>query len=138
MLKYEFALYKVPIEHKDIRKKMFIRNSFIHPSVMMRLDAIRKIGNYPTNFKYAEDYALFFNIVRNFKTANIDKVLTICTLNKDGISASKRKPQMKSKFKVLYKNKSLSLHYILGLSRTAFLYLIPNSLNTGLKMIYYK
>jgi len=57
--------YKVPIEHNEIRKKMFIKNSFIHPAVMFRTDAIKKIGHYPLNYKYAEDYALFFNIVKN-------------------------------------------------------------------------
>jgi glycosyltransferase involved in cell wall biosynthesis len=130
--------YKVPLEHDDIRKKMFIKNSFIHPAVMFRVDVIRKIGHYPLNFKYAEDYALFFNIVKNYKTANINKVLTVCTLDKNGISNTYRRPQMRSKFRVLKQNKRFSVFYFYGLIRNAILYFIPNSMNLNLKSLYFR
>ncbi|WP_038056393.1 glycosyltransferase [Thermodesulfobacterium hydrogeniphilum] len=122
-----------PTEHEEIKKKMFINNMFIHPSVMFRTQAIDIIGYYPTDRKNAEDYAYFFRFVRNFKTANIDKILLKCEVNPAGLSLSKRRLQIKSRIKVILDNFDLSFYAFYGLFRNLLLLFIPYKLVELLK-----
>jgi hypothetical protein len=130
--------YKVPTEHKSIQRMMYLKNCFIHPSVMFRVDAVKEIGYYPTQYKYAEDYAYFFEIQRRMKTANINKVLTFSHLNVDGISSKNRKRQLKSRLAVLLANAKFDGFFMYGFVRTALLLLIPNQLNKNIKTLIYK
>lgn len=130
--------YKVPVEHKDIKNQMFIKNSFIHPAVVYRIDTIKKLGHYPTKFKYAEDYAFFFDITKKLKSANIDKILTSCEANENGISISNRKKQLRSRMKVILDNFEFNTYFMIGFFRNLSLLMLPNSLNMKLKKLYYK
>jgi hypothetical protein len=56
---------KVPEKDKRIRKKMFINAMHIHPTIMFRNKILESTGLYPVDFKAAEDYAFFFNILNN-------------------------------------------------------------------------
>jgi glycosyltransferase involved in cell wall biosynthesis len=127
-----------PTTHEEIKKKMYINNMFIHPSVMFRTKAIKKIGFYPTNKKNAEDYAYFFKFVKNFKTANIDKFLLKCEVNPKGLSLSKRKLQLKSRIKVILDNFEPSLWCIYGLLRNLIIYFMPYPLIEVLKKGIFK
>lgn len=125
--------YKVPTTHKAIQRKMYSKNCFIHPSVMYRVSGIREIGYYPTNFKYAEDYAYFFKIQNKYQTANINQVLTYSYLDENGISIKNRKQQLKSRFAVVAANPKFSSNFVFGLIKTASLLAIPNNINANLK-----
>ncbi|WP_162052394.1 glycosyltransferase [Pontibacter pamirensis] len=117
--------YRAPAKHKDIVQNMYLKCSFIHPSVMFRTKALRKIGVYPLNYKAAEDYAFFFKFVKNYKTHILPEVLTFCELNPGGISRTKRTIQQKSKIKVIKDNSSLSPYFVIGLIRNYTLLLLP-------------
>jgi glycosyltransferase involved in cell wall biosynthesis len=67
---------KPPIEDKDIKKYMQKDNPFIHSSVMLRKDAIEKVGYYNL-IKGMEDYELWIRIAKNYKVANIPMFLVI-------------------------------------------------------------
>lgn len=127
-----------PTKHSEIKKKMCINNMFIHPSVMFRVEAVKKIGFYPTNRKNAEDYAYFFKFVKNFKTANIDKFLLKYEVNPQGLSLSKRKLQLKSRIKVILDNFEPSLWCIYGLLRNLIIYFMPYPLIEVLKKGIFK
>ena len=130
--------YRAPSKHQDIVNNMFLKCSFIHPSVMFRSEALNAIGLYPLNYKAAEDYAFFFKFVKKYKTHIIAEVLTYCELNPKGISRTKRGVQQKSKIKVIIKNWSFSPYFLLGIIRNYIILLLPYSLITKAKAIILK
>ncbi|WP_170144739.1 glycosyltransferase [Hydrogenivirga caldilitoris] len=128
-------IYKPPIIHDEIRKKMCINNVFIHPSVMFRKEVIEEVGFYPLNYKYAEDYAFFYKIVKNLKVANINKVLLKYEVNPTGISLSKRKIQLKSRIKVILDFCDFSWIKAYSLIRNSIMFIVPYPIILGIKRI---
>lgn len=130
--------YKAPTNHQDIQNNMFLKCSFIHPSVMFRTAALKETGLYPLQYEAAEDYALFFKFVRRFRTHILPEALTFCELNPKGISRTKRTVQLKSKIRIILDNKSLSPYFLLGLGRSYLLLLLPYSIVAKAKAIFLK
>jgi glycosyltransferase involved in cell wall biosynthesis len=130
--------YKAPSRHKDITNNMFLKCSFIHPSVMFRTKSLSIIGLYPVEYRAAEDYAFFFRFVKKFKTHILPEVLTYCELNPKGISRTKRAVQQKSKIKVIMANRSISPYFFLGLLRNFSMLLLPYSVVAKAKAIFLK
>lgn len=130
--------YKAPADHKDIVKNMYLKCSFIHPSVMFRAAALKEIGPYPINYKAAEDYAFFFRFVQRYKTHIIPEVLTYCEINPAGISHTKRNVQLRSKIRILMDNKTASPYFVAGLFRNLVLRALPYSLVSKAKAILLK
>jgi len=125
--------FKPPTSYDDIRKKMFINNMFIHPSVMFRVKVIEEVGLYPTNYKYAEDYYYFFKIIKKLKAVNINKILLRYEVNPKGLSITKRKQQLRSRLKIILDNFDYSFYAFYGLFRNLILYFLPYSLIKILK-----
>ena len=117
----------------NIRKKMFVNAMFCHPTIFFRTAILSITGLYPTNYKAAEDYAFFFKVIQNFKTANINEVLVVSEINPQGISYKHRKIQAKNRIKIIYKNFYFGMYPIYGLLRSVLLYLIPIKWLTFLK-----
>jgi glycosyltransferase EpsE len=61
----------ISITDKEIRQKLIIRNQIIHPSVMIRKKALKKVGYYREAFNGAEDYDLWFRLLRIGKFYNL-------------------------------------------------------------------
>lgn len=129
---------KVPLTDKDIRKGMLKNCMFIHPTVMFKTEVIKQVGKYPTEYKAAEDFALFTNILKYFKGANINESLVSIELNTKGISIINRKKQTKSRIEILKKNYKLSITSTYGLIRSYILHYTPYSLVQKLKNFIYK
>ena len=130
--------YKAPSNHKDIVNNMYLKCSFIHPSVMFRTAALEKTGSYPVNYVAAEDYAFFFKFIRNYKTHILPEVLTYCELNLNGISSLKRSTQLKSKIRIILDNRSMSPYFVMGLLKNLALRLLPYSIVAKAKAILLK
>jgi glycosyltransferase involved in cell wall biosynthesis len=126
---------KVPTSDKLIRKKMFINAMHIHPTIMFRTSILETTGFYPVEFKAAEDYAFFFNVINSFQVANIDRVLVHCEVNPRGISTLLRKQQAKNRIKIILKNFYFGLYPIYGLLRSCMLYLPPLNFLIKIKKI---
>lgn len=58
----------------------------VHPTVMMRTDAVRKAGGYPSEFVSAEDYALWLRLLSLGKIDNIPEVLLSYRVHENSIS----------------------------------------------------
>ncbi len=128
-------LYKTlfPENHLEIKNKMFINSMFLHPCIMFSTEVISVVGKYPTNYKAAEDYAFFFKIVKEYKTANIQEFLLQYEINPLGISLSKRKLQVWSRIRIIKDNFHFGFWPIYGLLRNILLYILPNSLIQKIK-----
>ena len=92
--------YVTPTIHKFIKRSMNFRNVFIHPTVMWRVTAFKKLM-YPEIYPYAEDYGLFYEMITKVRSAIINQFLVTCELNFKGISISKRSIQLRSRLKVI-------------------------------------
>lgn len=134
----ELFSFKPPLEHKKIKKKMAIRCNFIHPSVMLKRNAVEDIGFYPENYEAAEDYAYFFQISKKFETANINKFLTEVTVDPNGISHLKRTIQNKNKIKIIKENSPKNLYFVYGMLFNYGLLVTPNNFVSRMKQIIMK
>ena len=86
---------------------MRYKNPFIHGSLMIQADVLRSVGGYDDNFKYAQDYKLFIDLIKKgYKIKTLNK--TLYSLNtKNNISEIYKKEQKKyfDQAKKVYKNK---------------------------------
>jgi len=72
-----YPMYRVlfPTKHREIINDFPLRNPFAHSSVMCRVDALKDAGGYDTDFSYAQDMALWLQISKEKKLANLRDIL---------------------------------------------------------------
>jgi glycosyltransferase involved in cell wall biosynthesis len=85
-----------PAEPRAIRRVRFMRACFVHPSMMLRIDAVLAVGNYREAYKAAEDLDLFLRLMERYDCANLPELGLYYELNEGGISATKRRRQIAS------------------------------------------
>ncbi|GHD66853.1 glycosyltransferase [Jeongeupia chitinilytica] len=117
-----------PQSHAEIARTMRSNSAFVHPAVMYRVAALAETGLYPLDTPAAEDYALFWQFVVRFQTANLSEVLIRYELDPGGISLSKRNRQLKSRLLVQRRHSDGSLGALKGIARTYALLLVPAGL----------
>jgi glycosyltransferase involved in cell wall biosynthesis len=72
--KYDFVVSRAKIKHKQIIRPKYsyllpasfivnFKNPFIHGTLMIKTEVLRKIGNYNEKFYYAQDYKLFSDLL---------------------------------------------------------------------------
>ena len=130
-------LYSInlPLDDKNIKKKMYLNSMLIHPAVMFSSEILDSIGLYPLNHKFAEDYAFFFTISQRYKMANIEEYLTQIEINENGISLKKRKQQVRSRITIIKKHFYFGFYPVYGLLRNYILLFLPYHLVLFLKKI---
>lgn len=124
---------KHPLEHKKIKNMMYFNNMFVHPTVVFKKDIIEKVGMYPTNYKSAEDYAYFFNILKKYKVANLPEDLLIYEVNSNSISSQNRKQQVKSRINIILNHFYFGFYPIAGLIRNLPLLFISRGFSNTVK-----
>lgn len=126
-------VYKTPTEDRAIRKAMYYRNVFIHPTVIFRTDAVLRAGLYPTEFELAEDYALFWKLMGCGLTVVDSRLLVTTRIEKTGISSGNRGKQLIARQKVVnYYGESPFLK-VIAIIRLGILFLVPKRLLLPLK-----
>ncbi|HBC5606404.1 TPA: glycosyltransferase [Klebsiella oxytoca] len=132
---------KTPVSDKEIRKKMFINNMFVHPSVMMRCSSIKKVGVYSKKYPACEDYDLFFRLLSVGKGMNIPKPWVHYEVNSQSISSTKRKEQVRNRLKIIIKYFSLfeyGIYPYYGLIRNLMLLFMSRNISTKLRKFLIK
>ncbi len=89
----EIDQYQWETKDGEIRKNLIKYNCIIHPSIMMRAEVLEIVGYYDETFRYAQDYDLFFRIVRHFKVQNIAEPLIKYRIGTSSITGSKNRAQ---------------------------------------------
>lgn len=130
--------FKPPLSDRDLRAALKQYNPFIHPGVMMKLDAIMAVGGYPSNFPALEDWAAFIALKDIGKVAIIDKVMLHYEVTENSISSRKRRQQVRSKLKLLVRDYDFSLPATMGLIRNLMVYVFPRSVMTQLKTLIFR
>ena len=125
--------YKTPLEHRAIRRKMYFKNVFIHPTVIFRASLLKEVGYYPYDFQYTEDYAFVWQLITMSPSHILNEYLVVCEINRQGISFKNRKKQLKSRLKVVLKYGTHPFLKIAGVLRIYALLLLPKELVLLLK-----
>ncbi|HTJ93917.1 MAG TPA: glycosyltransferase [Pararobbsia sp.] len=86
----------VPTDPAQIRRVRFLRSCFVHPTMMLRTEAVVAAGNYRVKYRAAEDLDLFLRIMRTYDCANLPEVGLHYEVNPNSISAKKRRTQIRS------------------------------------------
>jgi glycosyltransferase involved in cell wall biosynthesis len=107
-----------PAEPNAIRRLRFFRSCLAHPSMMLRVDAVRTVGNYRAAYPSAEDLDLFLRLMERYDCANLPELGLYYELNEGGISATKRRRQVNStlRLQLRYFN-AANLYDWLGLAK---------------------
>lgn len=83
-------------EPGEIRRLRFFRSQLVHPAMMLRVDAVRAVGNYRIAYRAAEDLDLFLRLMERYDCANLPELGLYYEANPGGISATKRRRQIVS------------------------------------------
>lgn len=86
----DIGVMRVPRSSKAIKLRLNLNSPFIHPSVIMRRDAVLKVGNYRANPGeiFAEDFDLWSRLALLGETHNISEPLVSYRMNPSGITGS--------------------------------------------------
>lgn len=126
---HERFVFHAPHSDGAIRRKMRYSAAIVHSSCMFRMSALRSFCKYSQRYPYAEDYELFFRLMRHGKLANIDEVLVSAEYNPNGISIGKRRRSLMSRLRLQARFFSpISLHSYLGVMQTLALFAVPYGL----------
>ncbi len=73
------SVHRPATEHPEIVSEMLFRNQFAHSCVMYRREAALACGSYNPNYRHVLDYALWWNMIMEYRTANLPEFLVqIC------------------------------------------------------------
>jgi len=131
-------IQKYPVTHKEIKNKIYLNTTFIHPSVIFESSILTEIGLYPLNFPAAEDYAFFIKIVKKYRAENYPEVLLDYIIDPNSISSLKRRIQVKSRIKGILHNYYLGWYPSYGLIRNVILLFISRKMSNKIKSILKK
>jgi GT2 family glycosyltransferase len=91
--KNSLFLFEVPQEHSLIIWNLFFGRTFAHPSVMMRRDALKKVGGYDATIPVAQDVDLWARLVGQGRFANLGDELLLYRTHDQATSVKKAEQQ---------------------------------------------
>jgi glycosyltransferase involved in cell wall biosynthesis len=127
--------YITKITHQDIIKEMHYKCSFIHPSVMFRKEVLDTIGLYPMMYPHAEDYAFFWKILKQYKSAVIPEKLVQISYSDANVSAENYKKQLRSRKKIIHDFGDNWLNKMVGVGMLNLKLVLPKGMIQWLKSL---
>lgn len=122
---YLFTL-RLPTEHREMVRRQRYVPALLHPTVMIRVAALRQSGLYSDRYKTAEDYELFVRLGRDWRLANIPEALTEYIISASGTTASKRRKNLVSRLRIQVDHFGWAdPHAYAGVGRTLVFMAIP-------------
>lgn len=115
----------LPADHDEILAYLRNNSAFMHPSVMFRTAVLEQTGLYPTEYPRAEDYALFWEMAKVGRVANIPEPLIDYELDPGSLSLSGRDQQLRSRLAIQRANSDGSWAARRGIARTRILLALP-------------
>jgi len=82
-------LVSLPTEPREIHRRIFSANCFVHSSMTFRRKALLAIGGYSLEYPQSQDYELLLRLTGHFKLANLDEPLVRYRIHPDQVSIRK-------------------------------------------------
>lgn len=83
-----------PSQNEEIQRELIVRNTFWHPTVLMRRDAYESVGGYRRVFVQSDDYDLWLRIAEHYQCANLKEKVLKYRIHPQQLSFRKRKDQI--------------------------------------------
>jgi len=131
---------KYPTESKSLKKVLIKYNPFFHSSIMIRKKVFADIGFYHEEYKFAQDYELYFRVSKKYEVTNLPLILISYRETVDSITNNKNRKQIgfviKAKLKALREGQYPKWCYIY-LLRSYLAWLTPVWLKREVKRLFY-
>lgn len=128
-------MLRTPEQPDAVRRLRFFRASLVHPAMMLRVEAVRAVGNYRVAYRAAEDLDLFLRLMERYDCANLPELGLYYELNEGGISATKRRRQIVSTLKLQWRYFDVTNFYDwLGLAKNLLHLITPYSALKKIKL----
>jgi peptidoglycan/xylan/chitin deacetylase (PgdA/CDA1 family)/glycosyltransferase involved in cell wall biosynthesis len=126
--------YAPPRTHAQIRDALYFNNCFVHPTWLMRSDAMARLGPYSLDYAAAEDYEFVRRAASQVVLANVGEYLLDYRISSGGISVSKRRRQLLDRLKIQLKYRDATKWRCwAGIAKTLLLFVIPRKVVSVLK-----
>ena len=103
------GIFRVPLSHDEIRRMIMLRNTMIHPAILMDRKIFDYIGLYDSSFEIAEDYEFWLRAMsKGLKFGNIPEPLVNVRINPNSVTRGNWKRDRAYTLKA--KNKAI-FHY---------------------------
>ncbi len=120
--------FRPPCDSRDIREALFLNSCIMHPTWMMRTQALRDCGLYSTGYPAAEDYELLRRLSKRFDLANLPEFLLEYSISMSGISMKNRRRQLLDRLRIQAKYfDPTHAKAWLGVARTLAMFVVPRS-----------
>jgi hypothetical protein len=93
---------------------------------MFRTSVLRAVGAYSYDYPAAEDFDFFWRIANRFQVANVPEVLLVTRFDRNGLSITRRRRQLRSKLRIQLENFRVAepLSFV-GVAKTLALMSVP-------------
>lgn len=133
-------LVRLPVNHREIQGTIFWRNPFGHSCVLLRRNALDKVGGYDTALRYGQDRDLWFRLLPHTTMHNLPESLCYRTVD-PAISTTNQWAQVKQHCKTVHKYiqryQASPLNY-LSLLEPLALGVLPATLKTNARKLSMK
>ncbi len=133
----------LPTESFQLKRVLIQYNPFVHSSLMIRKEALERVGLYNEEWKRSQDYELYFRIAKFYDIANLSEYLTTYRFVSDSITRTRNREQ--ALFALKARQKALreglypkSLWAFLGIVRGYVSCLVPVSLRRRVRGMGYR
>ena len=118
--------FRPPCEPREICDALFFNSCIMHPTWMMRAQALRARGLYSMSYPAAEDYEMLRRMSKRFDLANMPEFLLEYSLSMSGISLKNRRRQLLDRLRIQrkYFDPSQAKAW-LGVARTLAMFAVP-------------
>jgi glycosyltransferase involved in cell wall biosynthesis len=128
--------FKAPPTRMQVLRRMCYSAAVVHSSCMFRAREFKKVGVYSQRYEHAEDYELFFRILKHFDVRNLPDALVTASYNVKGISILNRRSSLYSRLKIQLKYfDPWTIHSYLGVLQTLLLNFVPYSVASFFKSL---
>jgi len=110
-------LYNIthPIDFESVKRRMLIKNCFIHSSVLFSKKAAEECGGYKEEEKYVEDYGLWLRMGEKYKICNISDFCVGYLLSENGATQKNNLKQIKANISLIKNHRDEYCNYWLAM-----------------------
>jgi glycosyltransferase involved in cell wall biosynthesis len=117
-----------PTEHRRLMRFFRYRQGLVHPSAMMRVEAVLANGLYSESYPGGEDYDLFMRLGETHRIANLGTMFVVKEVAARSITANHRATRL-CRLKILAAHfDPWSIHSYLGMIFNVWLLIAPRAL----------
>lgn len=121
----------------DIARELPLRNLFVHGSLMMRTEAVRRVGGYDRSFPTSQDYDLLLRLSQIGRLSIIPEVLHTHFFEESGSTLSRPRTQLmmslRAKRRHWQRGYRPSGKFVLYFARDLVLLMLPSRVIVALK-----